>query len=990
MKNAPHGRLQGILAGAALSLCAVALVAAGVLPVPVLVLSLPFLFLVAAKPVLRRLALRNAVRRPKETALVLLGALLGTAIITGSAIVGDTLTASIRRSARTQLGPTDVVVRATGIEDGRRAIERAQRVAGDPAVDGMLPVVSIAAAVASNGEARQGEPRANVHEVDFAEAARFGGDESVTGISGPTPQRNEAVIGEDLARIIGVGRGDSVTVFAYGQERSFTVVRTVPRMGIAGLSFGRASESPNLFVAPGTIENLVASAPNVGGTPVQPPEVRVLVSATGGVMDAAERHSDAIERRLGAALAAEPMVQASVEPAKVQLLEAAEAGGKELTDLFQSLGIFTAFAGVLLLVNIFVMLAQERKTEMGMLRAVGMRRSALVGSFSLEGWMYALAASALGTVAGLGVGRLIVIVAADIFSQGPESFELRYSASLPTVQAGFVTGFVISLVTVLATSMWVSRLNVIRAIRDLPEPTTVGRRLGAQIVGASAVLLGGFVTMTGLANDGAALLLVGPTFVALGAIPLLSLVLPRRAAVTLLCSALLVWAVAAFDVARDAFRNPDISLFVVDGIILVVAAIALASQNQDFLGGLVRRVAGGSGAMAARLGLAYPLARRGRTGMILAMYAVVVFSLTGITLFSQVFENQVDNFTADVSGGFDVKVWANQSNPVSGTELASLDGVADVAQISIANVEFFSPAKRDFVPWPLAGYDARLVDRGPPALQEWPPALGKTEQDAYRSVLADPSKIIVNEFFLVQEGGGPPPAALPIGTKLQVRNPETGITETVEIAALAEAGFDNAFAWRGLPAVQRLAGERAVPTLSYVATDPSENPQEVAESINGRFLANGADAISFQKSVAQNLEQQQGFMRLMQGYLSLGLVVGIAGLGVVMTRAVRERRRQVGVLRALGFQPAAVRRAFLIESSFVTIEGIVIGGGLSVLTTWRLLSSGAFGEGLAFSVPWLQLGLILTLTFVTSLLATVAPAQQASRIRPAIALRIAD
>ena len=77
----------------------------------VVLLSLPFVFLLVRKPVLRRLAVRYARRRPRETALVLLGSLLGTAIITGSFVVGDTLDASIRRSAFTPLGPVEEVIR---------------------------------------------------------------------------------------------------------------------------------------------------------------------------------------------------------------------------------------------------------------------------------------------------------------------------------------------------------------------------------------------------------------------------------------------------------------------------------------------------------------------------------------------------------------------------------------------------------------------------------------------------------------------------------------------------------------------------------------------------------------------------------------------------------------------------------------------------------------------------------------------------------------
>jgi putative ABC transport system permease protein len=138
------------------------------------------------------------------------------------------------------------------------------------------------------------------------------------------------------------------------------------------------------------------------------------------------------------------------------------------------------------------------------------------------------------------------------------------------------------------------------------------------------------------------------------------------------------------------------------------------------------------------------------------------------------------------------------------------------------------------------------------------------------------------------------------------------------------------------------------------------------------------------------MAQQQQFFRLMQGYLSLGLVVSVAGIGVVMVRAVRERRREVGVLRSLGFETKQVRRAFVAESSFVALEGIFLGTSLALISTWRLMTSGAFGDGLEFAVPFGQLAFIITLAFVATLLATASPAQQASKIRPAVALRIAD
>jgi putative ABC transport system permease protein len=98
------------------------------------------------------------------------------------------------------------------------------------------------------------------------------------------------------------------------------------------------------------------------------------------------------------------------------VLEAAEQAGNGLGSLFLFIGSFSVIAGVLLLVNIFVMLAEERKSELGMLRAVGMKRGRLVRSFLIEGTVYALVAALLGVLIGLGVGRAVVVVAARIFS----------------------------------------------------------------------------------------------------------------------------------------------------------------------------------------------------------------------------------------------------------------------------------------------------------------------------------------------------------------------------------------------------------------------------------------------------------------------------------------------------------------------------------------------------------------------------------------------
>ena len=980
----------GAVIGVAALLLAGAMVALGFLPVAVVVVSIPFLVVAARKPVLRRLALRNASRRPRETALILLGALLGTAIITGSATVGDTLGSSIRQGASTKLGPIDEVIRTEGLED-RAAVVEALEGASDGRLDGVLPLASIPASVATAGTegARRAEPGASVLEVDFAAARAFGGSAEATGITGDTPAAGRAAIGRDLAATLGVEPGDDVDVFAYGTTATFTVDRILPRRGVAGFDLGFGSASPNLFVPPGTIEQLAAEGPGVGS----PPAGLVAVSNRGGVLDGAELSEEVAAEVLEPALAVAGTT-GQTDLVKQDLLEAADEQGDAFTQLFTALGTFSALAGILLLISIFIMLAEERKTELGMLRAVGLKRAGLVGTFSLEGWLYSFGAAALGTIVGIGVGRAIVAVTAGIFGgDGEQALELRFTASAASVQRGFLVGFAFSLLTVLATSLWISRLNVIRAIRDLPDPTVRRRGLRTLVLGALLALAGIVLSASGVADDAPAPLLVGPPLALLGAAMIVRRWVPKKLVDSVAALASLLWATFCFDIASDAFTNPDISLFVLDGVVLSVAGVVLVSRHQAAIGGAVRRAGGGNKNMSLRLGLAYPLAKAFRTSLILSTFTLVMFTLVAITLFSSVFAGQIDDFTADISGGFDGQAISNPTNPAPLEAVRETEGVASLAAVATVGAEFDLPNLREdpaqpaFQRWPLGGYDASFVEGGPPSLEEFLPELG-SEEGAWRALLSDPSLVIVDEFFLQQ--GGPPTSTVTLGQELTVRDPVTGATRELRVAALADSGFGEAPAYAGIEGVRSLVGERAVVNVFRFEAAPGADPQVVAERLTGRFVENGMSATSFRTLVGEGLAQQQQFFRLMQGYLSLGLVVSVAGIGVVMVRAVRERRREVGVLRSLGFETRQVRRAFVAESSFVALEGIVLGTCLAVLSTWRLLTSGAFGEGLEFRVPAGQVGLLVTLAFLATLAATASPAQQASKIRPAAALRIAD
>ena len=70
---------------------------------------------------------------------------------------------------------------------------------------------------------------------------------------------------------------------------------------------------------------------------------------------------------------------------------------------FTTFGTFSIAAGILLIFLIFVMLAAERRGELGIARAIGTRRGHLVEMFVFEGVAYDLAAAVVGALLGAGV-----------------------------------------------------------------------------------------------------------------------------------------------------------------------------------------------------------------------------------------------------------------------------------------------------------------------------------------------------------------------------------------------------------------------------------------------------------------------------------------------------------------------------------------------------------------------------------------------------------
>jgi putative ABC transport system permease protein len=276
-----------------------------------------------------------------------------------------------------------------------------------------------------------------------------------------------------------------------------------------------------------------------------------------------------------------------------------------------------------------------------------------------------------------------------------------------------------------------------------------------------------------------------------------------------------------------------------------------------------------------------------------------------------------------------------------------------------------------------------------------------TDADVWRLIATDPRYVVMDSFFGAT--GGPNGSYYAPGDEFTITDPRTGRAETKIIAGVLANSLmfypvSGDGAGRAYPvvasadAVRREFGEGAVVSSAFVRLQPGTDPVAYARRLQAHYLADSLVATPMEASVRRMFAANIAFFRLMQGFLALGLAIGITGLGVVMVRAVRERRRTIGVLRALGFGANTVERSFLVESGMVATEGVLLGSVLGVVTTWLMYQKSAMFEGVrvGFPIEWLMILSLAAFTIVASLLATYFPARRAAQIKPALAVRIAD
>ncbi len=148
---------------------------------------------------------------------------------------------------------------------------------------------------------------------------------------------------------------------------------------------------------------------------------------------------------------------------------------------------------------------------------------------------------------------------------------------------------------------------------------------------------------------------------------------------------------------------------------------------------------------------------------------------------------------------------------------------------------------------------------------------------------------------------------------------------------------------------------------------------------------------SWQEANAQlvsALNAQSVSTSLIRGVVMVVVILGIASVLVV---SVVQKRREIGILRAMGATQGQILRVFLLQGAVVGALGSVLGVLLAVLLIWAFTTFVRGSDGLPLFIITLAPGLALRIAGIATLcgvLAAVAPARRAAALDPALAIRM--
>lgn len=762
-------------------------------------------------------------------------------------------------------------------------------------------------------------------------------------VDGEVPQTDEIALPADVAQRLGAEIGDGITVIRSVWEPASPDTPASPDMpSDGGWIDGDWIERPEQLLLVGLLEDPAGAFSMTGGTALVAPDQAVAWLAESWPPEESGAHLvDEVT------VLVEP--DASLDKVRERIVEVAGGGlwvrtrdevaastAEEMTgeaNVLTALGL--GFAAIALIVaglvisNTFQVLVAQRTRSLALLRCVGATARQLRRSVTVEALLLGVGSS----VAGIAFGSLLAQVALLILRRtaGGAGLPATVELDLVVVLVPLITGTVVAWFASIAPARAASRVAPLAAMRPSEAPSAGARSGQVRLVFAlllvvmGAVLLG-IGMVVGTSADIMLGLLIG--------IPggLLSFV------------GVLVGAV--FWVPR------------------VIGAMA----------GLVSRGSRPATTLAASNSLRNPRRTAATSSALLIGVTLVAMMSTGASTARASFEQEFDRtypvdvavesyaaaFGAGATGG------VQDLDPAQVTEIAALDGVAETITLGRA-------------PLRIVGEDGFLDLDG---LVADPSEVLAVVRDTDAFARLDDDTVLVPRHLAAHAG-------MEAGDVVEVApvDPERSeVLATPRELTVQIADLD------GVVLISTSTGAQLAPdaaaTTVWLRLDADVDAarivgdiQEIVQDTPVGVISPASERASFEQIVST-------LLAVVLALLGVAVVIALVGVANTLSLSVIERRRESATLRAIGLTRRQLRQTLAVESLFIagagTLLGVLLGTFYGYVGARTVL--GSMAEGIPLSVPWRDLGLVLAVSLIAGMVASILPARSAARTPPVAAL----
>src|SRR5579859_1013470 len=414
-----------------------------------------------------KIGTRNIARRRTQMILIVFALMLSTTLLSSVLATGDVMTAAVQSVAVYNLGNVDELIEGghgslgTYSEDVYQNVHQILRTQSSD-------ITAVAAALREQNLLVADQTSRQVRSKVTALAVLPDSEQGFGGMLDINRQRHVTIaalkpgqvyVNQTTAQFLNAHPGDTLYLYSPrwpGKRYSLQVAAVVSNDGLVG-------DNPFILSQLRTFQDIEGMLGQIN---------QMFIANNGGGGVSGVNLSDSVTGQLRQWLPDD----VHVIQVKQQGVQNSQKAQEIFSRIFALFSLFALAIGLLLIFLIFVLLAAERRAEMGMARAIGVQRRHLILMFLFEGSVYDLLSSFIGLLVGVGVGALLIYFIGPLLLRF--NFPLKLTFQPHSLILAYCLGVIFTFCSVVLSSWLVSRMTVVEAMRDLPEPGYSALSLG--------------------------------------------------------------------------------------------------------------------------------------------------------------------------------------------------------------------------------------------------------------------------------------------------------------------------------------------------------------------------------------------------------------------------------------------------------------------------------------------------------------------------------